>query len=44
MLGPKLYEENWLDLINDGYLAKPYCIVVICEMTPIFKVEYRNFE
>ncbi len=26
MIGPKLYEANLLDLINDGYLAKPLCI------------------
>jgi len=29
-IGPKLYEENLLDLINGGYLATPYCIDVRC--------------
>jgi DNA excision repair protein ERCC-3 len=26
MIGPKLYEENWLDLVEEGCLAKPYCV------------------
>ena len=28
MIGPTLYEENWLDLVNEGYLARPYCVEV----------------
>lgn len=34
MVGPKLYEENMLDLINQGFLAKPYCIEVHCKFDP----------
>lgn len=36
MIGPKLYEENWLDLVNEGFLARPYCVEVRCEMNQIF--------
>ncbi len=36
MIGPKLYEENWLDLVNQGFLAKPYCVEVRCEMNKEF--------
>jgi DNA excision repair protein ERCC-3 len=36
MIGPKLYEENWLDLINNGFLARPYCIEVRVKMTQPF--------
>ena len=42
MIGPKLYEENWLDLVNQGYLARPYCVEVRCPMTPEFATEYRR--
>jgi len=40
MIGPKLYEENWLDLINSGYLARPYCVEVRLPMTSHFKKAY----
>ena len=40
MIGPKLYEENWLDLVNQGYLARPYCVEIRCPMTPEFAKEY----
>jgi len=42
MIGPKLYEENWLDLVNQGYLARPYCVEIRCPMTPEFGQEYRR--
>lgn len=41
MIGPKLYEENLLDLMSLGHLAKPYIVEILCEMTPIFKKEYN---
>ena len=22
LIGPKFYEENWIDLVNEGFLAK----------------------
>ena len=34
MIGPKLYESNWQDLTQQGYLANVQCIEVWCEMTP----------
>lgn len=40
MIGPKLYEENWLDLVNQGYLARPYCVEIRCPMPPEFAREY----
>ncbi|KRW98627.1 P-loop containing nucleoside triphosphate hydrolase [Pseudocohnilembus persalinus] len=42
MIGPKLYEENWQDLVQQGFLAKPYCIELRCNMTPIFSSEYKD--
>jgi DNA excision repair protein ERCC-3 len=40
LIGPKLYEANWLDLQEQGYLARVQCIEVWCEMTPNFYAEY----
>jgi len=40
LIGPKLYEANWLDLTTQGYLANVQCIEVWCEMTPDFYKEY----
>ena len=40
LIGPKLYEANWLDLTQEGYLANVQCIEVWCEMTPDFYKEY----
>ena len=37
MIGPKLYEENLIDLMAQGYLAKPYIVEVLCEMSNVFK-------
>ena len=42
MIGPKLYEENWLDLVNQGYLARPYCVEIRCPMTPEFATECQR--
>ncbi len=28
LIGPKLYEANWMDLTNGGYLANVQCIEV----------------
>jgi DNA excision repair protein ERCC-3 len=42
MIGPKLYEENLVDLMNEGFLARPYIVEVLCEMSPIFKQEYTS--
>ena len=40
LIGPKLYEANWLDLQEQGYLARVQCIEVWCEMTSHFYAEY----
>eukprot|EP00915_Cephaloidophora_sp_WS-2016_P005708 GHVH01007569.1.p1 GENE.GHVH01007569.1~~GHVH01007569.1.p1 ORF type:complete len:771 (+),score=91.04 GHVH01007569.1:58-2370(+) len=33
LIGPKLYEANWLELQDAGYLAKVQCCEVWCSMT-----------
>ena len=40
MVGPKLYEANWIDLTEQGYLAKVKCVEVWCPMTKEFYAEY----
>eukprot|EP01084_Bolivina_argentea_P042365 78116_1 len=40
LIGPKLYEANWLDLQKNGYLARVQCIEVWCEMSEDFYNEY----
>jgi len=36
MIGPKLYEANWMDLTEDGYLANVQCVEAWCPMTREF--------
>eukprot|EP00981_Chlorochromonas_danica_P005351 scaffold1084_cov250-Ochromonas_danica.AAC.2 len=40
LVGPKLYEANWIDLTAQGYLAKVQCVEVWCPMTREFYAEY----
>mmetsp|Transcript_39302 Transcript_39302/g.123063 ORF Transcript_39302/g.123063 Transcript_39302/m.123063 type:complete len:822 (-) Transcript_39302:79-2544(-) len=40
LIGPKLYEANWMDLTSRGYLAHVECIEVWCPMTKEFYREY----
>jgi len=40
LVGPKLYEANWVDLQKDGHLAHVQCIEVWCDMTPEFYHAY----
>ncbi|KAI8065782.1 P-loop containing nucleoside triphosphate hydrolase protein [Gongronella butleri] len=40
LIGPKLYEANWLDLANKGHIANVQCAEVWCSMTPEFYKEY----
>ena len=42
MIGPKLYEANWLDLVSQGYLANVQCAEVRCAMPERFYREYLN--
>lgn len=40
LIGPKLYEANWLELESLGYIARVQCAEVWCKMTPDFYREY----
>ena len=40
LIGPKLYEANWMDLTQQGYLARVQCCEVWCPMTAEFFREY----
>ncbi|KAK4537514.1 hypothetical protein CDCA_CDCA12G3539 [Cyanidium caldarium] len=40
LIGPKLYEANWLDLQQQGHLATVQCAEVWCPMTAEFYREY----
>lgn len=40
LIGPKLYEANWMDLTQQGYLANVQCAEVWCPMTGEFFREY----
>ena len=40
MIGPKLYEANWLELQKRGFLARVQCAEVWCPMCPEFYREY----
>ncbi|KAG2377398.1 hypothetical protein C9374_009309 [Naegleria lovaniensis] len=40
LIGPKLYEANWLDLQKKGHLAHVQCVEVWCPMTAEFYAEY----
>jgi DNA excision repair protein ERCC-3 len=43
MIGPKIYEANWAELTDQGYLARVKCAEVWCPMTAEFYREYlRN--
>ncbi|GAB4818176.1 hypothetical protein N2152v2_005222 [Parachlorella kessleri] len=40
LIGPKLYEANWLDLTRAGHIANVQCAEVWCPMTREFSREY----
>ena len=40
LIGPKLYEANWLDLEKIGYLAMACCAEICCLMPPDFFESY----
>ncbi|XP_066929031.1 general transcription and DNA repair factor IIH helicase/translocase subunit XPB-like [Clytia hemisphaerica] len=40
LIGPKLYEANWMELQNKGFLARVQCAEVWCPMSPEFYREY----
>ncbi|XP_048579619.1 general transcription and DNA repair factor IIH helicase subunit XPB isoform X2 [Nematostella vectensis] len=44
LIGPKLYEANWMELQNSGFIARVQCAEVWCPMTPEFYSEYLNIK
>ena len=40
LIGPKLYEANWMDLTRQGFLANVKCVEIWCEMTPEYHKQY----
>ncbi|KAI9708937.1 MAG: hypothetical protein M1820_003631 [Bogoriella megaspora] len=40
LIGPKLYEANWLQLSEEGYIARVQCAEVWCPMAIEFHNEY----
>lgn len=42
LIGPKLYEANWLQLSEEGHIARVQCAEVWCPMTTEFYSEYIN--
>lgn len=40
LIGPKLYEANWMDLAQNGHIANVQCAEVWCPMTAEFYQEY----
>ena len=44
LLGPKLYEANWLDLQNEGFLARVKCVEIWSEMHPEFYKKFLELE
>lgn len=42
IIGPKLYEANWMELENEGYIAKASCYVVPVSLTSEFLLEYEK--
>ncbi|GMH32450.1 hypothetical protein BSKO_00284 [Bryopsis sp. KO-2023] len=44
LIGPKLYEANWLDLTREGHIANVQCAEIWCPMTKEFFREYLKEE
>ncbi|KAK0122936.1 transcription factor TFIIH complex ERCC-3 subunit [Cadophora gregata f. sp. sojae] len=40
LIGPKLYEANWMELAEQGHIARVQCAEVWCPMTTEFYSEY----
>lgn len=40
LIGPKLYEANWMELAEQGHIARVQCAEVWCPMTSEFYTEY----
>jgi DNA excision repair protein ERCC-3 len=44
LIGPKLYEADWMQLTNAGYLARVQCAEVWCPMSSLFMRDYLREE
>ena len=42
LIGPKLYEANWMELSEQGHIARVQCAEVWCPMTTEFYQEYMK--
>ncbi|KAJ2906879.1 uncharacterized protein MKZ38_010377 [Zalerion maritima] len=42
LIGPKLYEANWMELSQQGHIARVQCAEVWCPMSPEFYEEYLD--
>jgi len=42
LIGPKIYEANWLELQEKGYIAEVQCAEVWCDMAPEFYKDYLS--
>lgn len=42
LIGPKLYEANWMELASQGHIAKVQCAEVWCPMSMEFYQEYQK--
>lgn len=40
LIGPKLFEANWMELCREGYIANVRCSEVWCKMSTPFYREY----
>ena len=43
LIGPKLYEANWLDLTRAGHIANVQCAEVWCPMTKVCSLPLPQF-
>ena len=44
LIGPKVYEANWLNLQDMGYLARVQCTEIRAHMEDSFHAEYLKYE
>lgn len=44
LIGPKLYEANWLELQKAGFIARVQCAEVWCDMSPEYYREYLSMK
>ena len=42
LVGPILYQANWMNLTTQGYLANVECVEIWCQLTGLFHDEYQK--